>query len=203
MMTTIAGIENVAKAVDIFAKLREKFQLSAETRKKSLECQNKIEKIAFKKFDETYSCKSLKEIPTEEFENFVLERLQKRLGFSDTTKDSLLDGMYVGENEEKVTEYHFKDGEGSVHHGRFITMKRNGKIDVAYAVYNLSFELPKQEIAHEGSFEWWRGILPVGWNVPHTTEKIQNLSENEKNAFSEWCQVKLYDHVALECTKVQ
>lgn len=199
MTSTIVGIKTVANAIDIFTKLLNSFKLSEETRKRSLECQNEIEKITFEKFDEKYSCKSLKEIQMEEFETFVLERLQKRLGLPDNVKDSLLDGIYAGENEEKVNQFYFEDGKGNIHHGRFITMKRNGKMDVAYAIYTLSFELPEKEIEHEGSFDWWFGVLPVSWNVPHTTKEIQNLSESQKNVFNEWCQVKLYNRVVLEC----
>ena len=200
MTSMIVAMETVANTIDIFTKLRNSFRLSAETRNKSLQCQNEIKKITFKKFDEKYSCKRLKEIQIEEFETFVLERLQKRLGLPDNVKDSLLDGIHADENEEKVNQFQYKDGEGKIHHGRFITVKRNGKIDVAYAIYTLSFELPEKEIEHEGSFDWWFGLLPV-WNVPHTTKKIQNLSESQKKVFSEWCEVKLYDCVALECSK--
>ena len=105
--------------------------------------------------------------------------------------------MDVGENEENVNTFHFKDGQGKIHHGRFITMKRNDKMDLAYAVYTLSFELAEKE-REEGAYEWW-WLLPV-WNVTKTKE-IQNLSESEKDKFSVWCKVKLYDRVAEEGSK--
>ena len=200
MTSMIVGIEKVANTIDIFTKLRNSFSLSAEKRSKSLQCQNEIKKITFKKFDEKYSCKRLKEIQIEEFETIVVERLQKRLGFPDNVKDSLLDGIYAGENEENVNLFDYKDGEGNIHHGRFITVKQNGKIDLAYAIYTLCFELPEKKIEHEGSFDWWLGLLPV-WNDPHTTKEIQNLSQSQMEVFSDWCEVKLYDCVALECSK--
>ncbi len=208
MSTTAANVANAIEpaskaadsAIDIFAKLRSSFKLSDEARKKSQKCQSEIQKLTFKNFDEKYSCKSVKEIPIDEFEAFITNRLQKRLKLPDTVKESLLDGLYVGENEEKVNEFHFKDGEGDVHHGRFITMKRpDGKMDLAYAIYNLSFELAEKETEHS-ELEWWFYVLPVGYTT-HTTKAIQNLNESQKDNFSKWCQVKLYDCVAQECSK--
>jgi hypothetical protein len=185
-------------AIDIYTKLQKSFKLSDKTKKQSDELESEIKKLTFNNFDEKYSCKSVKEIPIDEFEAYVTNRLQKRLNLPDDVKESLLDGLYVGENEEKVKQFHFKDGNGDIHHGRFVTMKRNGKRDLAYAMYSLSFELAEKEMEH-GSYEWWFYVLPV-WNVTHTKE-IQNLSESQKDNFSQWCQVKLYDCVAQECLK--
>jgi hypothetical protein len=200
---TVANATDLASkatdcAIDIYTKLQKSFKLSDKTKKQSDELESKIKKLTFKNFDEKYSCKSVKEIPIDEFEAFVTNRLQKRLNLPDDVKESLLDGLYVGENEEKVKQFHFKDGNGDIHHGRFVTMKRNGKMDLAYAMYSLSFELAEKEMEH-GSYEWWFYVLPV-WNVTHTKE-IQNLSESQKDNFSQWCQVKLYDCVAQECLK--
>ncbi len=208
MNTTVASVANTItlaskaadSAIDIYAKLRSSFKLSDETRKKSQKCQSEIQKINFKNFDEKYSCKSVKEIPIDEFEAFVTNRLQKRLKLPDTVKESLLDGLYGGENEEKVSEFHFKDGEGDIHHGRFITMKRpDGKMDLAYAIYTLSFELAEKETEHS-ELEWWFYVLPVGYTT-HTTKATQNLTESQKDNFNQWCQVKLHDSVAQECPK--
>ena len=184
-------------AIDIYEKLRNSFQLSDDERKKSKELQQEIEKLTFKNFEEKFSCKSVKDIAVDDFEAFVTNRLQKRFGFHEDVKESLLDGLSVGENEENVSTFHFKDGQGKIHHGRFITMKKNDNMDLAYAVYTLSFELADKEI-EEGGYEWW-WLVPV-WNVTKTKE-IQNLSEGEKDEFSLWCKVKLHDSVAEKCSK--
>lgn len=188
----------VGSAVDIYSKLRNSFKISDDTRQQSKKCQSEIEKLKFKNFHERHSCKSMKQIPMDEFEGFVTERLQKRLNFPDHVKESLLDGLYGGENEEKVNDFQFKDGKGNIHHGRFITMKRDGKMDIAYAMYTLSFELAEKEVKR-GSYDWWFSILPV-WSET-VTKEIQGMSENQKDMFSKWCQVKLYNCVAQECLK--
>ena len=193
----MASVATASKAIDIHDKLRKSFQLSDVTRKKSNEFQQEIEKLTFKKFEEKYSCKSVKDIPVNDFEAFVTNRLQKRFGLPEDVKESLLDGLSAGENEETINHFHFKDGQGYIHHGRFITVKRNDKMDLAYAVYTLSFELAEKEKV-EGAYEWW-WLLPV-WNEKKTKE-IQNLSESKKDKFSTWCKVKLYDSVAEECSK--
>ena len=202
MTTTTAAILGAAKVVsevadqtiDIYTKLRKSFKLSDETIKQSEECKKDMKKLTFKQFDEAYSRKTLKEIPMDEFESFVTDRLQKRLNLPNNVRDSILDGLYVGENEENLNDFQFKDGKGKIHHGRCITMKRNGKMDIAYAIYSLTFELPEQE-SKEWCLEWF-GVVPYSWNYK---KEAHSLSESEKNKFSNWCEVRLFNRVNQEC----
>ena len=182
------------RAIDVYAKLRNSFTLSEETIKLAEECQSKIATLTFKDFDEKYSSKASKGIPIDRFKVFV-DKLQKRLDLPDTVKDSILDGLEAAENEEKIQYFHFKDGKGNIQHGRFITMKRNSNMDLAYAIYTLSFELADKETKH-GSYDWWLGVLPV-WNVTYKKES-QNLSKDQKDIFSQWCEVKLHNCVTQE-----
>ena len=171
------------RAIDVYAKLRNSFTLSDNTIRQAKECQSKIARLTFKDFDEKYSSKASKEIPVDRF---------------DTVKDSILDGLDAAENEENLQYFHFKDGKGNIQHGRFITMKQNSKMDLAYAIYTLSFELAEKETKH-GSYDWWFGVLPV-WNVTYSKE-TQNLSKDQKDIFSQWCEVKLHNCVAQEGLK--
>lgn len=182
------------RAIDVYAKLRNSFTLSEETIRQAEECQSKIATLTFKDFDEKYSSKVSKGITIDRFEVFV-DKLQKRLDLPDTVKDSILDGLEAAENEEKLQYFHFKDGKGNIQHGRFITMKRNSNMDLAYAIYTLSFELADKETKH-GSYDWWLGVLPV-WNVTYKKES-QNLSKDQKDIFSQWCEVKLHNCVTQE-----
>ena len=182
------------RAIDVYAKLRNSFTLSDETIRQAEECQSKIATLTFKDFDEKYSSKASKGVSIDRFEVFV-DKLQKRLDLPDTIKDSILDGLEAAENEEKLQYFHFKDGKGNIQHGRFITMKRNGNMDLAYAIYTLSFDLADKETKH-GSYDWWLGVLPV-WNVTYKKES-QNLSKDQKDIFSQWCEVKLHNCVTQE-----
>ena len=185
------------RAIDVYAKLRNSFTLSDNTIRQAKECQSKIARLTFKDFDEKYSSKASKEIPVDRFEVFV-DKMQKRFDLPNTVKDSILDGLDAAENEENLQYFHFKDGKGNIQHGRFITMKQNSKMDLAYAIYTLSFELAEKETKH-GSYDWWFGVLPV-WNVTYSKE-TQNLSKDQKDIFSQWCEVKLHNCVAQEGLK--
>ena len=195
-VTANAVIGVAERAVDVFRKLRDSFKLSDETKRQSKEFQSENEKLIFKSFDQKYSCKSVKEIPEEKFKAFA-NSLKERLELSEKVYHSLLDGLYVGENEDKLSEFHFKDGKGDIHHGRLITLKRNGKMDVAYAVFTLSFELAEKAI--HPSCGWWSYVMALSSTT--TKNEIQSLSESQKNKFSHWCEVQLYNRVVVECPK--
>lgn len=193
----VETVSKIADAIDIFARLQKSFTLSKETIVEAEQCQEKIAALNFKDFDEKYSRKTSKQIPTDRFEEFV-DKQQKRFNLPDYVKDSMLDGLVAVENEEKIKHFHFKDGEGDIHHGRFVTIKRNGKMDLAYAIYTLSFQLAEKERI-DGSYNWWFGVLPV-WSATLTKEAC-NLSNCQKDIFSRWCEVKLYRSVVQEDLK--
>ena len=165
------AIEVVNKGIDVFQKLLASFTISKETKELTRKSQEEINQLKFTKFNETSSCNSVKGIPKGKFENFV-ERFKKRYGLPDEVKDSILDAPYSLENEESVKEFKFRDGQGDVYHGRFVTITSDEMIDIAYAIYSLSFQLSKES---------------------------RRLSDKEMDKFTKWCLVKLYDRVQEEC----
>ena len=186
----------VDMSVDLLGKLRDKFIIPDEVVKASEKCQSELEKLKFNKFKENFSLKSLTDISIEEFKVFA-DRLQKRFKLPDDIKESILDGLSGGENQEMLKSFHFQDGEGNIHHARFITLKRNDKIDIAYAMYTLSFELT-EHVTNEWIYEWKFYVLPLGGSYKKET---QSLSEGQKNKFSQWCEVKLFNGFSTECSK--
>ena len=131
------------------------------------------------------------------FEKFV-ERLKIRYDLPDKVKDSILDALDSSENEESVKEFQFRDGQGDVHHARFVTINRDEMIDIAYAIYSLSFELSEKEIETRSSY-WLFNIIPTPLEDVVITKEPQRLSDKEMDKFTKWCLVKLYDRVQEEC----
>ena len=182
--------ESLKLGSDVFNNLRRNFKVSEKTVKESAKFQRELEKLKFTKFKEDFSFKSLKGMPIKEFKGFA-DRLQKRFELLDDVKNSLLDGLIADENQEMLKSFHFDDGKGNIRHGRFITLKRNDKMDVAYAVYTLSFELVENEIS-ELVYELLFHMVPVSkiWSYK---KEAPNLTEGQKNKFSQWCEVKLFN----------
>lgn len=185
------AVDVIKKGIDVFSKLRESFKISKETRESSKQCQEEIKGLKFKSFKETSSCKCAKGIPKENFGEFT-SRLQTRFKFPDEIKESILDGLYAAENKEVVKDFRFKDGKGDIHHARFVTVKKGNEIDLAYAVYSLSFELSEKEIENT-SLSWFLYMIP--WQEVVITKEPQKLNDKEMDKFSQWCLVKLYDRV--------
>ena len=193
----IGVVSNVIQCIDVFEKLRGSFNIKPETKQKAIECMKKeLSHLEFKKFNETASCKSVKGVPVDKFEEFV-GRLQKRFNFPDKAKDSLLDGLSVDENEEAITDICFKDGEGTVHHARFVTLKNGEKMDIAYALYSLDFELSEKQIMTTKQ-DYWLYFIPVGCEEVTITKEPQHLTDGELGKFSQWCLVKLHNKVQEE-----
>ena len=189
------AIEVVNKGIDVFQKLCATFRISKETKELMRKNQEEINQLKFKKFKETSSCNGTKGIAVTGFKNFV-ENLQKRCGLPDKVKDSILDALNSSENEESVTQFQFKDGQGDVHHGRFLTIKRDNMIDIAYAIYSLSFELLEREIERRSCY--WLFNIPIPLGDVVITKEPQCLSVEEMDKFAKWCLVKLYDRVQEE-----
>ena len=198
MAKATAGVQvsNVKQCIDVFEKLRGSFNIKPETKQKAIEYKKELSHLEFKKFNERTSCKSVKGVPVGKFEEFV-GRLQERFNFPDEAKESLLDGLDADENEEAVTDLRFKDGEGTVHQARFVTLKTGEKMDIAYAVYSLDFELSEKQIMTTKQ-DYWFGWIPVGCEEVAITKEPQNLKDGEMDKFSQWCLVKLYNKVQDE-----
>ena len=121
--------------------------------------------------------KSLKKMPIEKYKTFV-ERLQNRFKVSNETADSMLDALYCGENEEKVESLKFIENNGHINHGWYITEKKDGKIDVAYAIYAGNFKMAQRK---SWVFKWWY-IFPVGWKY-----EVEEPTKDQKAKLDAWC----------------
>ena len=194
--TTGVVSRNVKQCIDVFEMLRGSFNIKPETKQKAIEYEKELSHLEFKKFNESIFCRDLKGVPVDKFEEF-LGRLQKRFEFPDEAKESLLDGLDADENEEAVTDLRFKDGKGTVHQARFVMLKAEEKMDIAYVVYSLDFELSEKQIMTTKQ-DYWFGWIPVGCEEVTITKESQNLKDGEMDKFSQLCLVKLYNKVQDE-----
>ncbi len=175
-------------------KLRESFNLVSKLKQE--ECQREFQKLFFKKFDKNFSLIAVT-ISAKEYPDFV-ENLQNTFKLTETIKESLLDiPNGVGECVDNVNAFHCFDGKGDSYEGRVVVVNKDGKFDVAYAFYNVTFELAEKE-TKDWVFNWWSYVVPIGWKYK---EEVQTLSDEQKNTVSEWCRLKFHDRLAQELLK--
>ena len=181
---------------DILQRLWNSFSppASSERAQELQEFQDEIKKRTYKNIKEEFIFKSMKGILAEKFEEFV-KNIAMTYRLDNEAKERLLDGLYGQQNDDKIAKFEFNDGKGNVYHGRFITAKKNGKVDVAYAIYTMTFELPEKVSDKDWCFKYWFYVLPVGWEYKR---QAQELSEDEKQEFNKWCKAKLCNSVAEE-----
>ena len=178
---------------EIFRRLRQSFITSDGIKLNSEKCHREIHKLIFKKFNERFDSKAVTQYPLQKYPPFV-ENLQKRFKLTDKTKESLLDALDCRDGQEKEETFEFNDGIGELYLGRVIAVKKNGKMDLAYAVYNVTFELGGKETVN-WVFKWFSSVVPIGWE---RRTKVQMLSEDQKKSLSEWGRHKLHDRVVEE-----
>ena len=178
---------------EIFQRLAQSFIASDGIAFKSQKCQRQIQKLIFQKFDESFYCKAVTQFPMEKYPTLV-ENLQKRFKMTDIIKESLLEAVNSGDGEEKEETFEFNDGIGKLYLGRVIAVNKTSKIDLAYAVYYLTFELGEKETEH-WVFRWWSSVVPIGWE---RKTKVQMLSDDQKKSLSEWGRYKLHDRVVTK-----
>ena len=164
------------------------FKPSDETKLKSEEIG-----LTFEHSEERKRCQGFREIPIDEFKEFA-EDLAKKFDLSYDVKYSLLKGSLSAENTVIEEDFQTRDGKGEIRLVRFVTMNRDGKIDIAYAIYTQSFELVKNETWF---IKWWY-VVPIGWKYRKVAQK---LSEKQKDMFMQRCEQKLSEHVAQKCSK--
>ena len=177
----------------ILQRLWDTFRSSKEPAEKLKKCQDNMKKYSFKNFNECFTFKYTKGILATNFEEFVA-KMEKGFRLDKEAKEKLLSGLYSEENMENITNFKYNNGKGEIYHGRFITVKENDKLDVAFAVYTMTFEL--YEVFWYYKYLW--GVLPYSWEYktkPHAHE----LSEDEKRKFDKWGDAKLCYSVAEQC----
>ncbi len=179
--------------VEIFRRLRQSFLTPDGIKLKSEKCQREFQKLIFKKFQERFDSNAVSQYPLEKYPTFV-EDLQKRFKMTDKIKESLLDAIDCRDGHTKEETFEFNDGIGEHCLGRVIAVKKNGAIDVAYAAFNVKFELGGKE-TENWVFKWFSSVVPFGWE---RRTKVQMLSEDQKKSLSEWGRYKLQDRVVEE-----
>ena len=144
-----------------------------------IESQLKIEKL-----NGNFYYKSMKKLDADKYKAFV-EKLQERLNLSKQSKDSLLDALDCGENEEKLDILWFSDGKGFIYRGWYLAVTKDTGIDIVYGIYTADFQLAKKE-TKSWAFNWWY-FIPTGWKT-----EIQELTLKQKQELGEWCDLQLY-----------
>ena len=185
----------VAKGADILGKLWNQSGSSNETARKLKEHQDEIKSIKFKKFDGGFHSQDMKGISTKKFRNFVA-RIRNNFGLSEKDKRSLLDALDAEESKVILTSFKFDEGKGNIYHGRFMAVNKNDKVDVAFAINTISFELPEKDTDDWYIIFWF--VLPVSWKYKTVA---QVLTSDQKDILNEWCKAKLFDCVAQERSK--
>ena len=151
--------------------------------------ENKVEIETIKDLHGYFRYKSMTKMDPKKYESFV-ERLQKTLNLSDEEKNSLLDVLDCGENEEKVQILKFIDGKGYIYEGWYLAQKKDCKIDVAYAIYTANFKVP-EKVIKEWALDWWY-IIPTGWK---TRVEMQIPTTEQQDVLKEWCRRQFYNEV--------
>lgn len=178
------------------SRLSASFKHSDGTKTKTEECHREINKLMFKDYHEDFLCKSLKDISAENFPDFV-EKLKNRYQLPDEIKESLLDILEAEECEETLRSFHCNDGKANFCHGRLIAIKKGSKIDVIYAIFTMSFELPEIE-TDDWVFKLWLSVVPIGWEYK---KEAQSLSHEKKTKLSDYCELLLSQGVAQYAQK--
>ena len=138
--------------VDILGKLCSAFMPPHEAAAKLKECEDQIKQFRFKKFNEDFHFKAKKGYSNKQFQDLVA-KMQKTFGLSENEVQSLLDGSHTDESKNILESSKFEDGKGKIYRGRFVTAYKKKKIDVAYAIYTLDFELPEKDDPN-GLWSW-------------------------------------------------
>ena len=133
--------------------------------------------LTFDLFNEEVSSQVMVGILLQDYKT-VVDRFVLRFLIPKDVEPSLLDGEFA---EESINDFHSAKNKTGLRleftYGRFVTVKHDGKIDVAYSVYFLEFELSPIVIEHKKRNEFLRFIIDKTM-VWHET---QEQSHSEKD----------------------
>ena len=192
----IAALSLVGGICGVLKKLLASFNISVTTRQKAIEYKEQLQ-LEFKKFEEKTICKWAKGIKLDDFEKFII-RQQRRHNFPDKIKDCIIDGIYTDEQNETCKDFQFKDGEGTISYMRIYTVRKeeDQKIDVAYAIYSLDFELSEKVI--KKTIKHYFMFIPLGCEEVIIAKEPQTLNDTDKKKFYQLCELELHDTVKEE-----
>lgn len=180
-------------AYNLYKQLRNELQPSEESIKAVKNAEQLTNKLEYKKLKETYICDVFNEIAKKDFPEFVNE-YQKRHELDDKTKASMLDAVRSDKRQGSWNDFEFDEGKGKVVFVQVVAMKSNGKVNLAFAQYTLSYELSAM------LEEWFLfGFIPITSKV-YADKTTLTISEEQKEIYRKMCQAKLYSHVNEKCS---
>lgn len=171
---------NTRRAINkLLNDLRDKLQPDKSTREDN-KYYEKIKKLKYKQTKENWACDALEGISVEKFETYI-EELQGRYSLPDKAKQSFLDVFISNEKHGSPNDFIFSEnGEITMFSLECIVTRKNKKIDLAFAMYNLSFRIDNEE-------------------ETSSKKKAFSMSDGKKNAFRKFYQEKLYNYVEKKC----
>ena len=176
----------------LYKQLRGDLEPSEEAMKDVKKCEKLLNGLTYNQNNETFMCEAFEEIAEEEFGAFVDEFAEIRK-LSDKTKASLLQILHMKTQQGCTSYFTFENGEGKMYFEQIIAMRNNGKINLAMAKYELSFELTAM------LEEWYLfGFIPIKSKV-YADANTLTMTEHQKEVFRNMCRAKLYSHVNEKC----
>ena len=119
----------------------------------------------------------------------VVNSITSDLGLPENIRLSLLTKKYCSRGFKEMTTFCFRKGEaGHCAHGFFATRKNfNGKIDIAYSMCTLTFELPPVKLYREKKLKLFGFTI----NTEQWFEfKERNLSSHQEQKIQLYCKAK-------------
>ena len=179
-------------AYQYYKLLRDELQPSEESIKAVKKAEQLTNKLQYKKLKEAYICDVFNEIAKDDFPEFVNE-YQKRHELDDKAKGSMLDAVRSDKRQGSWNDFEFDEGKGKVVFVQVVAMKSNGKVNLAFAQYTLSYELSAV------LEEWFLfGFIRLKSKV-YADKTTLTISEEQKEIYRKMCQAKLYSHVNEKC----
>ena len=176
----------------LYKQLRGDLVPSEETMKDVKKCEKLLNGLTYNQNDDTFICEGFEEIAEEEFGAFVDEFAEiRKLG--DKTRALLLQILRMKTRQGSSSDFTFENGKGKMYFEQIIAVRDNGKINLAIAKYELSFELTSML---EGRYLF--GLIPIKTKV-YADATTLTMTEHQKEIFKNMCKAKLYSHVNEKC----
>ena len=180
----------------LYKQLSGDLEPSEEAMKDVKKCEKLLNGLTYNQNNESFICEAFEEIAEEEFEAFV-DKFAEIRKLSDKTKASLLQILHMKTRQGSVSDFTFENGEGNMYFEQIFAVRNNGKINLAIAKYELSFELTAM------LEEWYLfGLIPIK-NKVYADATTLTMTEHQKEIFQNMCKAKLYNHVNEKCRSLE
>jgi hypothetical protein len=167
----LPGVSTSSEVNERFKDLRDKLKLFDKSEEECNKNSEKIKSLKYKKIDNVMVCEALQGIPVEKFKKYI-ENLQKMHKLPHTARQSFRDAMISDEKHGSANAFNLSEnGEITMFFLECIVTKKNEKVDLAFATYNLSFKI----------------------------HNAFSMNKDKKDAFSMLYKKELYDCVDRKC----